>query len=431
LTHLRIAGGNRLSGEIESCGSKNAALPVIAAALLVPGKVTLRHIPDLTDVHVICQVLESLGAVTAYDKQNHSLTIDASGVSSVEPPYDLVEKMRASFLVLGPLLARFGEARVPLPGGCRIGTRSVDSHLHALKDFGPEIFQERGVIVARGKLKAAEVYLEMPSVTATENVLSAAALVEGNTIVYNCAQEPEIVDLAEFLNACGANIEGAGTPTVTVEGVTTLHGCDYSIIPDRIVTGTYLLAGAATGGCVKITNARPDHLTALLDKLVEIGCTVAMTKDSIMVDAPEEFEPASVRTLVYPGFPTDLQPQMMTTLTLSNGLSLVTETLYENRFTHVPELNRMGANITIRGNTAIIEPTEDGLIGVPVRAYDIRGGAAMVIAGLAARGETTISGVGFIDRGHENFEDNLRSLGAVIAREDGEIEEEEEANGNG
>lgn len=429
MTQLRIEGGKRISGEIESCGSKNAALPVIAAALLVPSKVTLHHIPDLTDVYVICQVLESLGAVTAYDKKNHTLTIDASGVTGVEPPYELVEKMRASFLVLGPLLARFGEARVPLPGGCRIGTRPVDSHLHALKDFGPEIFQERGVIVARGKLKSGEIYLEMPSVTGTENVISAAALVEGKTVIYNCAQEPEIIDLAEFLNACGANIEGAGTPTVTVEGVPTLHGCDYTIIPDRIVTGTFLLAGVATGGCVKITNARPDHLTALLDKLVEIGCNVAITKDSVMVDTAVELEPASVRTLVYPGFPTDLQPQMMTALTLANGLSLVTETLYENRFTHVPELNRMGANITIRGNTAIIEPITGGLIGVPVRAYDIRGGAAMVIAGLAARGETIISGVGFIDRGHESFEDNLTKLGAQIVREDGEIEEE--ANGNG
>lgn len=428
MTHFRIQGGRKLSGEIESGGSKNAALPLIAAALLVPNKVTLRQIPDLTDVHVICQVLESIGAVTEYDKSNHILTIDSSGVNSVEPPYDLVEKMRASFLVLGPLLSRFGEARVPLPGGCRIGTRSVDSHLHALKDFGPEIFQERGVIVARGKLKEAEIYLEMPSVTATENVISAATLVDGKTVVYNCAQEPEIVDLAEFLTACGAHIEGAGSPTVTIEGVKELHGCEHTIIPDRIVTGTYLLAGVATGGNVKVTRARPEHLTALLDKLVEIGCTVAMTRDSIMVEASDELEPASVRTLVYPGFPTDLQPQMMTALTLANGLSLVTETLYENRFTHVPELNRMGANITIRGNTAIVEPIEGGLIGVPVRAYDIRGGAAMVIAALAARGETTISGIGFIDRGHESIEDSLSSLGAIIVREDGDVEEE--SNGN-
>jgi UDP-N-acetylglucosamine 1-carboxyvinyltransferase len=424
LTHYRILGGKKLEGEIVADGSKNAALPLIAAALLVHGKVTLRRIPDLTDVHVICQMLEALGASTHFDHATHVLEIDASGVRDIEAPYELVEKMRASFLVLGPLLARFGEARVPLPGGCRIGTRSVDSHLHALKDFGTEIVQERGMIVARGKLHPAEIYLEMPSVGATENVVATAALIPGRTVVYNCAQEPEIVDLADFLNACGARVDGAGTATIAIEGVSELHSTDYSIIPDRIVTGTFLLAGAATGGAVKILNARPDHLTALIDKLVEIGCTVALNADSIFVEAPDVLQPANVRTLVYPGFPTDLQPQMMTTLACANGMSLITETLYENRFSHVAELNRMGAHITMRGNTAIVEPAENGLIGVPVRSYDIRGGAAMVIAALSARGETTISGVGFIDRGHESLEGNLRKLGAEIERIDGEVEEE-------
>jgi len=411
---LLIKGGERLEGEVSASGSKNAALPIIAASLLVSGKVTLGRIPDLTDIHIICRVLEAFGAHTKYDQDSQELVIDAESVSRVEAPYELVEKMRASFLVLGPLLARFGEARVPLPGGCRIGTRSVEPHLKALKDFGPTISQEKGVIIARGKLHPADVYLEMPSVGATENALSTASLIPGRSQVYNCAQEPEIVDLANFLNACGAQIEGAGTPTIVIEGVESLSDTAYDVIPDRIEAGTFLIAASATGGKVTVSRCRPDHLVALTDKLVEVGCTLAQTQDSIMIDAPDRILPTSIRTLVYPGFPTDLQPQMMTLLAGSTGISIVTETLYENRFTHVAELNRMGARVTTRGNTAIVEPTEQGLMGVPVRAYDIRGGAAMVIAALSAKGETTISGLRFIERGHEKLREKLTSLGAAV-----------------
>lgn len=419
MSHLYVEGRKRLEGEIAVSGSKNSALPIIAACILVPGRVTLRRVPDLTDIHVICRVLEALGAHTEYDIERHTLVIDATGIDKVEAPYTLVEKMRASFLVLGPLLARLGEARVPLPGGCRIGTRSVEPHLNALKDFGPELFQEKGVVVARGKLKPAEVYLDMPSVGATENALTTAAGIPGKTTIFNCAEEPEIVDLAQFLAACGAKIEGAGSRSITVEGSGNLTPVDYEVIPDRIEAGTYLIAGAATEGFLKVTGLVPEHLTALTDKLIEIGCTLAVSENSIMIEGPRRPRQTSVRTLVYPGFPTDLQPQMMTLLARSTGVSLVTETLYENRFTHVAELNRMGARITTRGNTAIIDPVEEGLSGAPVQAYDIRGGAAVVIAALSAAGITTISGLEFIDRGYDNFEAKLISVGAAIERREG------------
>ncbi|MEP0813246.1 MAG: UDP-N-acetylglucosamine 1-carboxyvinyltransferase [bacterium] len=421
MSHLWIRGGKTLEGSVEASGSKNAALPIIAASLLVQGKVSLSRIPDLTDIRVICEMIDALGAKSSYNAAEHTLEIDASGVSGVEAPYELVEKMRASFLVLGPLVARFGEARVPLPGGCRIGVRSVDSHLTALKGLGVEIEQDKGLIVAKGKPASGELYLEMPSVGATENAIMAAVLSEGKTKVYNCAMEPEIYDLAGFLSACGARISGAGTREIEIEGVRSLHSADYTIIPDRIEAGALLIAGAATAGKVTVAGAEPEHLTALTDKLIEIGCNVVLTKDSISVDAPEKIAPTSVRTLVYPGFPTDLQPQMMTLLTRASGVSIVTETLYENRFTHVAELNRMGARIKTRGNTAIVEPMEGSLSGAPVKAYDIRGGAAMVIAGLMASGETTITGVGFIDRGHEHIERKLAMLGAEIERRDGDM----------
>ena len=419
MSYLYVEGRNKLEGEIAVSGSKNSALPVIAASILVPGKVTLRRIPNLTDIHVICKVLDALGAVTQYDVSKRTLTVDASGINKVEAPYTLVEKMRASFLVLGPLLARFGEARVPMPGGCRIGTRSVEPHLNALKDFGPEIFQEKGVVVARGKLKPADIYLDMPSVGATENAIATAAGIPGKSTIYNCAEEPEIVDLAEFLSLCGAKIEGVGTRSITVEGSMDLSPVDYEVIPDRIEAGTLLIAGAATEGFLKVTGLIPDHLTALTDKLIEIGCTLAVTDDSIMIDGPARPKHTSIRTLVYPGFPTDLQPQMMTLLARSSGVSLVTETLYENRFTHVAELNRMGSRITTRANTAIIDPVEEGLTGAPVQAYDIRGGAAMVIAALSASGVTTISGIEYIDRGYECIEEKFRAVGAVMERREG------------
>ncbi len=419
MSYLYVEGRKRLEGEIAVSGSKNSALPIIAASILVPGRLTLRRVPNLTDIHVICRVLGALGAFTEYDVETRTLVLDTTGICNVEAPYTLVEKMRASFLVLGPLLVRLGEARVPLPGGCRIGTRSVEPHLGALKDFGPEIFQEKGVVVARGKLKPAEVYLDMPSVGATENALATAAGICGKSAIYNCAEEPEIVDLANFLRACGARIEGAGTRSIIVEGAKLSPPVEYEVIPDRIEAGTLLIAGAATEGFLKVTGLVPEHLTALTDKLIEIGCILAVSDDSIMVEGPKRPRQTSIRTLVYPGFPTDLQPQMMTLLARSTGVSLVTETLYENRFTHVAELNRMGARITTRGNTAIMDPVEDGLTGAPVQAYDIRGGAAMVIGALSASGVTTISGIEYIDRGYECIEEKFQSVGAKIERREG------------
>lgn len=414
---IAIRGGRPLKGTIAISGSKNAALPIIAATVLVEGKTLLRNIPNLLDVSVICEMLERLGARTEYNVRGHTLEVDARSVKSTEVPLDLVRRMRASFLVLGPLLARFGEAHVPLPGGCNIGTRSVDSHLNGLRSMDVEIQIEKGMVNARStRLNGASIYLEEASVGATENLMMAACIARGKTQLFNCAEEPEIVDLANFLRNVGARIEGAGTKTITIWGQQRLTSGEYRIVNDRIEAGTYLFAAVATGGEVTVTDMNPEHLEGPITKLREMGVTLDIGRETVTAIGPHVLLPTNVRTQVYPGFPTDLQPQFCALATGCAGTSLVTETLYESRFNHIAELNRMGAKITVRGTTAIIEGTPGGLTGVPVRAYDIRGGAALVVAALSAEGETVIEDVGYLDRGYERIEEKLASLGSIISR---------------
>jgi UDP-N-acetylglucosamine 1-carboxyvinyltransferase len=418
-------------------GSKNAALPILCAALLNEQAVTLRNVPQLQDVNVISEVLRSLGASCDW-QAGGSCTVDAGRLVSTAPPYELVNRMRASFLVLGPLLARFGEARVPLPGGCEIGARPVGEHLQVMRALGAEIRQEGGVIHARaGKLIGAEIHLNMPSVGATENGVMAAALAEGTTVIHNAALEPEVEDLCRFLSRCGVRIEGAGSKRITVIGQPRISAAvDYSIIPDRIEVGTYLLALVGTGGSGTVHSARPEHLDALLMKLREMGVSVDHGEDWISVSTPRRLRPVQVTTAVYPGFPTDLQPQITAVLTGSAGVSTVHETVFERRMTHVPELVRMGARIQLSGDTAVIEgepaprrdpldppspgmdPEHRGLSGAPVEASDLRCAAALVIAGLMATGETRISGVGYLLRGYEGMPGKIAELGGDMRLDD-------------
>ena len=418
MERLIIKGGRRLTGNVKISGAKNAVLPIIAATLLGQDKITcLDEVPALDDVKTICQVLESLGVSCKLEP--NKLEVDATKITSVVAPYDLVRKMRASFLIMGPLLARLGEAKISLPGGCAIGTRPIDLHLKGFAALGAKIEIGHGDISAYAPngLTGARIYLDFPSVGATENILMAACMAKGQTILENPAQEPEIVDLANYLNIMGARIRGAGTNVIKIDGVEKLVARDYTIIPDRIEAGTYMIAAAMTRGDVYIENAISEHLKPVIAKLKEAGVTVIEDVDGIRVTCDKRPRAVDIKTLPYPGFPTDMQAQFMAMLTISEGTSLVTETVFENRFMHVDELRRMGAHIKIDGRTSVVEGVER-LTGCQVKATDLRAGAAIVLAGLVADGETSIGYIHHIDRGYDKLVEKLVNLGADIRRID-------------
>ena len=411
-----IHGGKPLEGTVRVSGAKNAVLPIIVASMLGTTQSVLTEIPKLDDVHTVCEVITSLG-VQIEQPQAGTLVIDASHLTSTSAPYDLVRRMRASFLVMGPLLARKGHAKISLPGGCSIGARPIDLHLKAFEAMGAVINLENGDIEAsvENGLKGAQIYLDFPSVGATENVLMAASLAEGRTVLENAAEEPEIVDLATYLNSMGANIRGAGTNVIRIEGVKELHGANHSVIPDRIEAGTFMVGAAMTGGNVYVENALSEHLKPLVAKLKEVGATVEEDIDGIRVIGHKPLRPADIKTLPYPGFPTDMQAQFMALTTICQGTSVITETVFENRFMHVDEFKRMGAKIRIEGRSAIVEGVPR-LKGADVNATDLRAGAALVLAGLVAEGETKVGYLYHIDRGYDNLVQKLQRLGADIVR---------------
>ena len=416
---LFIQGGRRLSGTVKISGAKNAVLPVIAASLLASTPSVIEEIPDLDDVTTITEVLQYLGLNTR--REPGRLFIDSTGIKSCEASYELVRKMRASFLVMGPLLSRFQEARISQPGGCAIGTRPIDLHLKGFEALGAEIIQGHGFIEARAPkgLQGAKVYLDFPSVGATENIMMAASLANGRTIIENAAQEPEIVDLANYLNAMGANVRGAGTNAIRIEGVKNLTGTTYAVIPDRIEAGTYMVAAAITGGDVLLKNVLYEHLKPLVAKLKEDGVAIEQDVDQMRVTASGGLRAVDIKTLPYPGFPTDMQAQFMALMSVADGSSVVSETVFENRFMHVDELKRMGANIRVDGRIAMLDGVKK-LTGCPVTATDLRAGAALVLAGLAAEGQTEIGSVYHIDRGYDRIVDKLQGLGADISRRESE-----------
>lgn len=416
---IKVNGGIPLGGSVRVEGAKNACLPIMAASILTEEEVILLDVPALDDVMYMCQVLESLGAVTCYNAAEKKLVINARHINRTEAPYSLIRKMRASFLIIGPLLARKGNARVSLPGGCAIGIRPIDLHLKGLKAMGAEVVIEHGSIeTVTGKLHGESVYLDFPSVGATENIMMAASLAEGVTVIENAAIEPEVVDLARFINSMGGRITGAGTDTVRIHGVSRLFGTEHIVIPDRIEAGTFMIAAAVTGGFVTVENVIPAHLVSLAAKLKETGCDVVEEESLFHVRGNGRVNAVDIKTLPYPGFPTDLQAQIMTLLTIANGTSSVTETVFENRFMHADELCAMGAKIKIEGHTALVAGQEN-LYGTIVKASDLRAGAALVLAGLAANGKTIIEDVYHIDRGYWNFTEKLKGLGADIQREAG------------
>ena len=416
---LIVKGGNRLVGAVKTSGAKNAVLPIIAASILGTTPSHLDEVPMLEDVHTISEVLKCLGLAVECSPEKNVLDIDSTEITSYEAPYELVRTMRASFLVMGPLLARIGKARISMPGGCAIGARPIDIHLKGFEALGVKIEQGHGYIEASAPegLKGTSIYFDFPSVGATENIMMAASLAEGTTILENAAEEPEIVDLANYLNKMGAKIRGAGTDTIRIEGVDKLHGADYTIIPDRIEAGTYMIAAAMTGGDIVVENVLPEHQKPLIAKLRETGAVVEEDIDKVRVIGKNPLKAVSIKTLPYPGFPTDMQAQMMAMMVIAEGRSKVTETVFENRFMHVVELNRMGAQISTEGRSAVIDgPCK--LTGCDVRATDLRAGAAMILAGLVAEGTTRIGDLHHIDRGYENIVAKLKNLGADIERVD-------------
>ena len=414
---LEIAGGRRLSGELRVSGAKNSALVLMAASLLTNEQLRLRNVPPLTDIGGMAEILTSLGVTTSHD--GDTLEMDGSGLSQSAPPYELVNSLRASFFCIGPLLARTGMARVPLPGGCQIGSRPVVEHVKGLKALGAQVTIEHGVVTAVGpgrgrRLNGARIHLDCPSVGATETLMMAAVTADGETIIDNAAQEPEVVDLADLLIAMGARIRGAGGPTITIDGVAELHGADYAVIPDRIEAGTLLLAAAITRSRLRVTPVIPDHLGAVLTKLEEAGCVLEHDGEGLTLKA-DRVQAVDLRTQPFPGFPTDLQAPFMSLLATAEGTSMVVENIFENRLQHVAELQRMGANIRTQGNTAFI----DGvcrLSGAPVQGTDLRASAAMVLAGLAADGDTHVHGLEYLDRGYAGLEGKLSAVGARIER---------------
>ena len=416
---LLIRGGNRLQGELRASGAKNSALKMFAAALLSDGPVTISNVPHLRDITTMIELLGSLGVEVVIDEKMN-VEIHANTIKRFRAPYELVKTMRASFNVLGPMLAHYGEAEVSLPGGCAIGPRPVDQHLAGLKALGANIKMEEGYVHAsvNGRLKGAHIIFDICTVGGTEHIMMAAVLAEGQTILENCAREPEIVDLANCLISMGADVQGAGTNTITINGVESLGGCRHRVIADRVETGTYLIATAATGGKIKIRDANPEHLEVLLAKLREAGAIITVGDDWIELDMDRRRPKAvSLVTAPYPAFPTDLQAQIIALNCVAEGTSTVKETIFENRFMHVHEMNRMGAKIRLEGNntTAIVEGVEK-LTGAPVMANDLRASVSLVIAGLVAEGETIVDRIYHIDRGYEQVEEKLRNLGADIKR---------------
>ncbi len=411
---LLITGGNRLSGEIAISGAKNAALPILCAGLLTADTVQLSNVPHLQDVNTMLKLLRQMGLRVEQDGDRISL--NGSAIESLEAPYELVKTMRASILVLGPLLTRFGEAKVSLPGGCAIGSRPVDQHIKGLQAMGAEIAIEAGYIHAKAKkLKGTRIVTDMITVTGTENLLMAAVLAEGETVLENAAREPEVTDLANLLVQMGAKIDGIGTDRLVVQGVDKLHGASHNVIPDRIETGTFLCAVAAAGGDVTLKDTRGDILDVALDKLREAGAILTSGPDWIRVQMAARPKAVSFRTTEYPGFPTDMQAQFMALNCIADGSSRVTETIFENRFMHVQELNRLGASIDIDGHTAVVQGVEK-LVGAPVMATDLRASASLVIAGLAAQGETLVDRIYHLDRGYDRMEAKLSAVGANIQR---------------
>ena len=414
---LLVRGGRSLQGEVTISGAKNAALPEMCAALLTAEPVHLVNVPRLHDVRTMRKLLDNMGVATETHGERGGMSFVAPDSLNPEAPYELVKTMRASVLALGPLLARFGEATVSLPGGCAIGSRPVDQHIKGLQALGAEITVENGYIKARAaRLKGARFVFDMVTVTGTENVMAAATLAEGTTVLENAAMEPEVTDLAECLNALGAKIEGAGTSRIVIHGVERLGGGRHSVVPDRIETGTFLVAAAMTGGKVTARNARPDTLEAVLDKLTEAGAKIETTADSITLDMQGKRPKAvSLTTAPYPAFPTDMQAQFMALNCVADGVGVINETIFENRFMHVNELLRLGADIRVEGHTAIVRGVER-LGGAPVMATDLRASASLILAGLVAEGETTIDRIYHLDRGYENIEEKLGGLGAQIRR---------------
>lgn len=409
-----ITGGNPLNGTIRVSGAKNAVLPILAASLLTTTETKLLDVPNLADVGVICSVLQELGAHIY--KEGNELTITVPYLASSEAPYEYVRKMRASFLVMGPLLARTGRARISLPGGCAIGTRPIDLHLKGFAALGADIRYGAGYIEATAEeLTGAKIYLDFPSVGATENIMMAAVLAQGQTILENAAEEPEIVDLANFLNSMGARIKGAGTKVIRIDGVPQLTGAVHAVIPDRIEAGTYLVAAAITRGDVLVENIIIDHLKPVVAKLMEAGVCLMETDYGLRVSCNRRVRGVDIKTLPYPGFPTDMQAQMMALMSVADGTSIITETVFENRFMHVNELKRMGARIKIEGRTAIVQGVKS-LTGAEVKATDLRAGAALILAALAAEGQTEIGNIYHIDRGYEQLIEKLQGIGANIRR---------------
>jgi len=408
-----------LKGKVRISGAKNSVLPIIAASLLADGQSVIEEIPYLNDVKIMCDLIASLGAEVGICESKDTLKINPANVSKTITPYDLVNKMRASFLVMGPLLARTGMAKVSLPGGCAIGTRPVDLHLKGFAAMGAEIIQEHGYISAKtnSRLKGAKIYLDFPSVGATENLLMAAVLADGQTIIENAAIEPEIVDLATYLIEMGGDVKGAGTDTIRINGVKSLKGAVHTVIPDRIEAGTFMVAAAITGGDVTVENIVPDHLKPISAKLREAGVEVSEELTSIRVRPNGGVRAVDIKTHPYPGFPTDMQAQMTALMSRAEGTSMIIETIFENRFMHVGELKRMGANIKIEGRSAIIEGKSE-LTGAEVKATDLRAGAALILAGLVAHGTTEITDIEHIDRGYSRIDEKLRALGASIIRLD-------------
>jgi UDP-N-acetylglucosamine 1-carboxyvinyltransferase len=413
---LQIHGGIALDGEIRISGSKNATLPILAGCLLADGPVTVSNVPHLQDVTTMIELLGRMGVSVTVDEKMR-IEVDASTIREYFAPYQLVKTMRASILVLGPLLARFGTADVSLPGGCAIGARPVNIHVAGLQAMGADIHIENGYIKARARrLKGARLVLETVTVTGTENLMMAAALAEGETVLENAAREPEVVDLANFLVAMGAQISGAGTDRIVIQGVESLHGCEYEVLPDRIETGTYLVAGAITAGRVRVKNTRPQHLDAVIGKLQEAGATISTADSWIEIDMRGRRPTAvDIRTAPYPAFPTDMQAQFAALNTVATGVGTIIETIFENRFMHMLEMRRMGAEIRLEGNTAIIKGVER-LTAAPVMATDLRASASLILAALVAEGRTEIERIYHIDRGYEAIEEKLQQLGARIRR---------------
>lgn len=409
-----IVGGKKLKGSVRVSGAKNAALPILAATLLTEGQCIIKEVPYLRDVRVMKEVVEFLGAQMKC--RGHTVVVDSGYVQSHEISEELMRKMRASNLVMGPLLGRFGKVRVSYPGGCPIGSRPMDLHLKGFQALGAKITEKSGYITAEAKeLTGAEIHLDFPSVGATENIMMAAVLAKGTTYITNAAQEPEIIDLQNFLNSLGAKITGAGSVTIKIQGVDKLSTTTHTVIPDRIEAGTHMVAAAITGGDVTLTNVIPAHLDPIIAKLREIGVEISETTDTIRVQGSRVISPADIKTMPYPGFPTDMQAQMMVLLSIANGTSVITETIFENRFQHVDELRRMGANIKTEGRVAIIKGVPR-LSGAVVEASDLRAGASLVLAGLAAEDMTVIENVEHIDRGYEGLVKKYASLGARITR---------------